>query len=246
MGGLHRLPYRLAHLLGVDLEAVAEGAPQQIADPAVELLGERAGELAMVHQRRAQRDDALGSREQAQERLLGKVGLAVPGQGGEHRRLAAASGRLHDLRAKAGAARHLDLMLDQRLGPGGLQQVVVLQQRALADDRAGDLDLVPRQEVDQRLPTTSPADASPSARALRISRSARPARATKTSPRRSLTSGWRTSLEIGAEIDRGEEQPIAVTFGATLGHSIKACADSTLIFAPPHGSCQFNTDTEAQ
>ena len=47
------------------------------------------------------------------------------------------------------AARDLDLMLD-----GGLDQhpdqVLVLEQRALGDDRTGDLDLVQRQDVDER------------------------------------------------------------------------------------------------
>ena len=80
----------------------------------------------------------------------GRRAVYVGGQGRQHRRVAEVEDGLGHLRADVGAAGDLDLMLERGLDQQP-HQVVVVEQRAAGDDRAGDLDVVQGEDVDQGL-----------------------------------------------------------------------------------------------
>jgi hypothetical protein len=102
----------------------------------------------MASQGRAQGDHLAGLVDQPAQALGRDLGGRVGGQGGQHGRLVLGQDGVDHGRRQLRAAGDLDLVLQRGLDQQA-DQVVVLQDRAAGDDRAGDLDLVQRQDVDQ-------------------------------------------------------------------------------------------------
>ena len=143
-----RLPHRRVQAGVVDLEPLADGLPQGLSDPLVQIMGEICVQAGVTGQGRAKTGDTAGMFDQTTHGRIADVGGPVRRQGRHGHGIGLIHDRLYDPMRQVRPPRHGDLMLQR-----GLQQdpdqVRVLQQGAGGDDRRRDLDLVQRQHVDQ-------------------------------------------------------------------------------------------------